>query len=81
MGSDLRNTIQGFIEEQLLSGRRVEGAEDLLLSGLVDSLGVMRLVSFLESSFGFKVPAQDVKLTNFATIDAIVTYVEGRAAT
>ena len=81
MGSDVRKTIEGFIQDQLLSGRRVEGGEDLLLSGLVDSLGVMRLVSFLESSFSFKVPAQDVKLTNFATLDAIVTYVEGRAAT
>ncbi len=80
MGRDVRTTIQGFIQDQLLSGRQVEGGEDLLLSGLVDSLGVMRLVSFLESSFGFKVPAQDVKLANFATLDAIVTYAEARSA-
>ncbi len=76
---NLRSTIKAFIESKLLSGREVSGEENLLLSGLVDSLGVMRLVAFLEATFGFKVPAGDVKLSNFSTLDDIVRYVGARA--
>ena len=72
------NDIKSFIETDLLSGRRIESGENLLLSGLVDSLGVMRLVAFIESRFGFKVPAGDVKLANFETLEAIVGYVAAR---
>ena len=74
------NDIKSFIETSLLSGRPIDSGENLLLSGLVDSLGVMRLVAFIESHFGFKVPAGDVKLANFETLEAIVGYVSARTA-
>ena len=73
-------TIRRFIETQLLSGKQVSDTEDLLLSGLIDSLGVMRLVAFIEATFGFKVPAQDIKLANFSNLDSIVAYVEAKAS-
>ncbi|MDJ0951644.1 MAG: acyl carrier protein [Alphaproteobacteria bacterium] len=73
------DTIKSFIETELLSGREIDSGENLLLSGLVDSLGVMRLVAFIEVKFGLKVPAADIKLVNFATLDAIVAYVGARA--
>jgi acyl carrier protein len=72
-------TLKDFVESELLSGRMVETNENLLLSGLVDSLGVMRLVGFIEKSYGFKVPAADVKLSNFQTLDAIAAYVASRS--
>ena len=74
------NDIQSFIETDLLSGRRIDPGEELLLSGLVDSLGVMRLVAYIESHFGLKIPAGDVKLANFETLEAIAAYVSARAA-
>ena len=76
----MRPTLREFVESKLLAGRRIGDSEDRLLSGLVDSLGVMRLVSFIETNFGFKVPAPDIKLAHFSTLDAIVAYVEKRAA-
>ena len=77
---NVRATLRDFIEHKLLADREIGDSEDLLLSGLVDSLGVMRLVSFIEATFGFKVPAPDIKLAHFSTLDAIVSYVEKRAA-
>ncbi len=77
---DVRPVIQDFIENKLLSSRGITDSEDLLLSGLVDSLGVMRLVAFIEATFGFKVPARDIKLAHFSNLNAIVAYVEARAA-
>ncbi|MCA9050516.1 MAG: acyl carrier protein [Planctomycetaceae bacterium] len=54
--------------------------DDLLTSGLIDSLGVMRLVSFIESEFSVTVPPQDVTLENFATVSSIARYVTNRVS-
>jgi Acyl carrier protein len=72
--------IRTFITEELLGGREIAADENLLLSGLVDSLGVMRLVAFLERRFGISIPARDLKLANFATLEAIAGYVARRQA-
>lgn len=76
----MRETIRRFIESELLSGHPVEDDEDLLVGGSVDSLGVMRLVAFIETTFALRVPAGDVRLPNFATVDAITAYLERRTA-
>lgn len=72
----MRQAISEFIETELLSGKKLEADEELLLSGLVDSLGVMKLVSFIDKELGVRVPHADIKLRNFATIDAIVSYLD-----
>ena len=54
-----------YITSELLgdqTGLELAADEDLLGSELVDSLGVMRLVGFMESAFGIAVPPQDVTI-------------------
>lgn len=48
--------------------------DDLLTSGLVDSLGIMRLVAFIESELGVQVPAADLTIDNFVSVRAISGY-------
>ena len=62
------------------SDQRVAADDDLLTSGLVDSLGVMRLVGFIESDLGVSVPPQDVTIENFGSINAIVSYLQSRTS-
>ena len=50
--------------------------DDLLEDGLVDSLGIMKLLAYIESEFGFAVPAQGVTVETFMSVDAIVVYLE-----
>lgn len=52
--------------------------EDLLGSGLLDSLSVMSLVHFIESDLGVDVPPEDVTIENFETLAAIEAYIERR---
>lgn len=66
--------LQSFVETTLLSGQSVTTEENLLLSGLVDSLGVMTLVAHLEGVTGTPIPPEDVVLENFASVDAIIAY-------
>lgn len=50
--------------------------EDLLGSGIIDSMAILKLVTFLEESFGIKVKDDDIVPENFQNLDSIVTYVE-----
>ncbi|MBT8184007.1 MAG: acyl carrier protein [Eudoraea sp.] len=48
--------------------------EDLLGSGIVDSLGMMRLVVFLEKEFQKKIGPEDMTVENFKTVQSITDY-------
>jgi acyl carrier protein len=53
---------------------------DLLLSGIVDSLGVFRIVQWLEERTGITVEPVDVTLENFQSVAAVVRFVAARHA-
>jgi len=74
------DTIREFVESNLLAGRTIEADEDLLLTGLVDSLGIMTLVSHLEGLAGHAIPPEDVTFENFASISAMTEYLNRAAA-
>ena len=50
--------------------------DNLLLSGLIDSLGVMQLVAFIQSENNIKVEPREITLKNFKTINSIVGFIE-----
>lgn len=52
--------------------------DDLLGSGLVDSLGMMRLIQFIETEFHVSIPPEDMTIENFMTIDHICNYVRNK---
>ena len=45
-------------------------------SGIIDSLGVMTLLSFLDEKFSIQVSGDDLVPENFASISAIAALVE-----
>ena len=77
--SEPQQKILEYISGQLLDGTvAVTPETDLLRTGLIDSLAIMRLVGFIENEFRMSVPAQDFTLENFSTINAMLTYIETR---
>lgn len=70
----MKTEIREYVVNELLSGAEIGEEDDLLLSGLVDSLGVMRLVAHIEQRYAITVPPQDLTIENFATIAAIASY-------
>jgi acyl carrier protein len=57
------------------------GDEDSLLArGIIDSLGVMELVGFVEERFGLAVEPDDITAEHFGTLGAIARYVARRQA-
>lgn len=75
------DTIRAYITEELLFGQEevdLSDDDNLLLSGLLDSLGIMRLVTFLEEEFATDIPPGDVTIDHFLTITHIARYLEAR---
>ncbi|WP_433697155.1 acyl carrier protein [Nocardiopsis sp. CA-288880] len=49
--------------------------EDIFSLGFVNSLFAMELVMFVEQTFGFTVPTEELRIDNFRTIDSITALV------
>ncbi len=78
----MKSVLAKYIGDQLLSGRGVVSEDDDLLgSGLLDSLGIMQLVLFIEKEFAVDVPPEDVTIENFQSVAKIGVYLEGRLST
>ena len=67
-----------FISEELLGGVTIGIDDNLLIDGMVDSIGIMRLVAFIEEQFEFSVPPEDFIIENFQTVDVLSDYVRDR---
>lgn len=74
----MRDEIRRIIINDLLNGREVANDQELLISGIIDSLAVMRLVRLLEASFDIKIPAEDIVIEHFGSIDMMTAYLENR---
>jgi acyl carrier protein len=68
-----------FIRKNLLdnrSGQQLNPEDDLLGSGLVDSIGMMQLIAYIEEEFQTKVPPEDMTIENFMSVEAIGEYLK-----
>jgi acyl carrier protein len=55
----------------------IAGDDDLLASGVVDSLGLLTLISWVEEHFAISVEDDDLSPDKFSSVDAICAYVDG----
>ena len=75
--TDLPQRLLAFVQHDVCSGGVDLSLDtDLLLTGAVDSLGVIRITQWLEDETGITVDPGDVTLDNFQTIDRMLTYVD-----
>lgn len=75
---DTRSILMDFIRQEFMRGRRADLGEedDLLSSGIIDSLGILRLVAFVEERFNVQMPDEDVVFENFQSVNALADYLE-----
>ena len=76
---ELEREIREFIRKDLARDvEHVDRGQSLLEAGILDSLGVLALVSFLEGRYGIGISDDDLLPENFDSIDAITTFVARR---
>ena len=57
---------------------QISPADSLLESGIVDSLGTLEIVMFLEQEFGLVVEDEDMVADHFETIQSIANFVDSK---
>jgi len=73
---DRETALLDYIKNELLHGRggSLTADTDLLSTGIIDSLGILQVVSFIEERFNIQVPDEDVVYENFNSVKALTTY-------
>jgi acyl carrier protein len=75
---DRKTALTEYIKDEIMRNRnaKLDPDQDLLSAGILDSLGILQLVAFVEEKFGIKIPDEDVVFENFMSINALVSYLE-----
>jgi acyl carrier protein len=75
---DIKTKIRAFIVENFLFGKD-EGLDDessFLDEGIIDSTGILELVSFMEEEFHIKVEDEELIPENLDSIANVVKYLQ-----
>lgn len=72
--SDVDTQVRGILQREFLADRPdvvISAEENLVDSEIIDSLGIMMLVGFIEKDFGIEIDPEEIVADNFVTIAAI----------
>ncbi|MBX3206843.1 MAG: acyl carrier protein [Labilithrix sp.] len=75
---EVQGEIRKFIIENFLFGDESAAPSSdqaLVQSGLVDSTGILEIVSFLESTFGVQTADEELAAENFGSVATIAKFV------
>lgn len=77
-----RTKLLAFIRDELAKGTKGVDfeAESLIDSGIIDSVGIMKLVDFIEGAFAVKIRDDELLPENFDTLDDITKLVSDKAS-
>lgn len=73
--------IREFVVTELMWGGDPAALDDdtsLIDNGVIDSLGIVKLVLFLEREFGIKVRDEELSPATFDSISSIASFVESK---
>ena len=76
---NVKESIKNYVLSELVSDKQHSNLSDtdqLIETGIIDSLGIMKLIGFLEDSLSVQIDDMDLVPENFATIESIATLVE-----
>jgi len=82
MQDAVRGPLLAFIRSDLVRGQTgVDLEKDSLIdTGLIDSVGILKLVTFIDTQFGVHISDDDLVPENFDRVDAIVKLIGERKA-
>ncbi|MBT9189051.1 acyl carrier protein [Zobellia russellii] len=79
----MKDKIVSYIKNKLASEpiEEIEVDEDLLGSGLVDSIGMVQLILFIETEAAIKVLPEEMTIENFMTINQMLRFIDSKQDT
>lgn len=80
---NVKEIIKEFITEHFLKEgqqKTISDSGSFLDEGVIDSVGVLELVAFLEEKFGFRVEDEELVPENLDSVDKLVDFVQIKLA-
>jgi acyl carrier protein len=75
--TEIEHEVRTFLEQNFLQGGELGVRDDQpLLGTVIDSQGVIELVTFLQERFGISVEDEEVTTTNLESVRQAVAFVE-----
>jgi acyl carrier protein len=78
---EIRNEVREFVARQYLPDASAETVTDtmpLITSGIIDSIGMLGLVDFIESRYAIEFMPREIDVHTLDSIDRIVALVQGK---
>jgi acyl carrier protein len=78
----ITSDVLAFIKSNFMfdNDAKVADEQSLLGSGIVDSTGILELISFLESKYGIKFRDEELVADNFDSLKSIAAFVTKKTA-
>jgi acyl carrier protein len=76
---NIKESIKDFILSELVSDKQhgnLADSDQLIESGIIDSLGIMKLIGFLEDNLSIQIDDMELVPENFSTVQSITALVE-----
>lgn len=76
---EIRERIKTFVSYNFLhsdNGIELEDSQSFMESGIIDSTGVLELVSFLEETFNLHINDDELLPENFDSIQSLTLYIQ-----
>ena len=77
------HAVRHFIVERFLYGDQsapLADEDSLLDKGIIDSTGVLELVSYLQSEFGIEIPDEEIIPDNLDSITKLTRYIQHKVS-
>jgi len=78
---DIKETMREFIANNFLKGdesKTFDADDSFLENAMIDSVGVVELVVFIEETFGFRVEDEEIIPANLDSVNKLVVYVRSK---
>ena len=79
----MKDELRQYILNEFLPGEKASNLRDdtpLSTSGILDSVAILRLVSFVEERYGIAVEAHETGNDNFDCIESIAAFIQSKQA-
>jgi acyl carrier protein len=79
---DINKEIKKYVKDRFMNGdaNKLTDDKSLFETGIIDSLGVLHLVSFMEQKFNIEVADEEMVPENFETINKLVIFTREKMA-
>ena len=78
---EINEALQQFIQDQIVKGQKnvdLQKSTNLIEEGIIDSLGIMKLLTFIEETYNIQISDEELLPESFESLEAICAMVENK---